>query len=218
MATTAHLRVKAVQLRVDKKMPMDEIAKRLSIPRSTVYSWIKDIPIERTSLQTRAQKQATQANVKKWKQIRAEAYQSAEASAKTDLENYLNRDFTVLYIAEGYKRNRTQVSICNSSPQVMKLANTFLTQYHPSTKMGYWVHYYPDQNPLEVQKYWGEILHIEPSSIKLVAKTNSGELKGRNWNSPNGIITIRVGDVRLRSKIQAWIDYLQDQWEIADTV
>ena len=36
------------------------------------------------------------------------------------------RDFVCLYVAEGYKRDRNTVSICNSDPAVMQMATRWI--------------------------------------------------------------------------------------------
>jgi len=34
-------------MRVERDMTLDEIAERLALPKTTVYYWIKDIPLQR---------------------------------------------------------------------------------------------------------------------------------------------------------------------------
>jgi hypothetical protein len=41
----AHLRQRAVELRTERQMSLDEIVERLQLPKTTIYYWIKDIPI-----------------------------------------------------------------------------------------------------------------------------------------------------------------------------
>jgi transcriptional regulator with XRE-family HTH domain len=47
MAYPAYIRERARQLRVEKKLTLDEIAERLALPKTTVFYWIKDLPLER---------------------------------------------------------------------------------------------------------------------------------------------------------------------------
>lgn len=44
-----HLREKAISLRTTRHMTLDEIVERLALPKTTVYHWIKDLPIPRNS-------------------------------------------------------------------------------------------------------------------------------------------------------------------------
>jgi hypothetical protein len=47
MAYPDYIRDTARQLRVEKKLSLDEIAERLALPKTTVYSWIVDLPLGR---------------------------------------------------------------------------------------------------------------------------------------------------------------------------
>jgi hypothetical protein len=51
-----HIREKAVSLRTEQHLTLDEIVERLSLPKTTIYHWIKDIPIPTTEKQTAAQR------------------------------------------------------------------------------------------------------------------------------------------------------------------
>jgi transcriptional regulator with XRE-family HTH domain len=44
MAYPDYIRERARQLRVEKKLSLDEIAERLALPKTTVYYWITDLP------------------------------------------------------------------------------------------------------------------------------------------------------------------------------
>ena len=47
MAYPRHLRLKARELRIEKQLTLDELVERLALPKSTVYYWIKDLPLGR---------------------------------------------------------------------------------------------------------------------------------------------------------------------------
>lgn len=47
MAYPSYIREKARQLRIEKKLTIDELAERLALSRSTIYYWVRDIPIPR---------------------------------------------------------------------------------------------------------------------------------------------------------------------------
>jgi excisionase family DNA binding protein len=40
-----YLREKARTLRVERKLSIDELAERLALPRTTIYYWVRDLPI-----------------------------------------------------------------------------------------------------------------------------------------------------------------------------
>jgi excisionase family DNA binding protein len=45
MAHPAYLREKAMRLRKGRKLTIDELAERLPLTRSTIYYWVRDLPI-----------------------------------------------------------------------------------------------------------------------------------------------------------------------------
>jgi transcriptional regulator with XRE-family HTH domain len=61
--------------------------------------------------------------------------------------------------------------------------------------------------------YWVRgTLGVEPSTIKLQRKSNSGQLKGRTWRSKHGVLQVRMGDTSFRARLQAWIDHVRAEW------
>jgi hypothetical protein len=121
------------------------------------------------------------------------------------------RDFVVLYIAEGYKRNRNRVSIGNSDPRMVEMATGWLRRLS-SKLLCYAVQYHEDQNLKKLRAFWGSRLEIDGSQIRLQRKSNSGKLEGRAWRSEHGVLTVCVNDTALRAKLQAWIDRVRDDW------
>jgi transposase-like protein len=45
MTYPVYVKEKARQLRVDKRLTIDELAERLAIPRTTLYYWVRDLSI-----------------------------------------------------------------------------------------------------------------------------------------------------------------------------
>ena len=43
----AYLKQKALQMRVERRLSIDEIALRLALPKTTIYYWLKDVPLGR---------------------------------------------------------------------------------------------------------------------------------------------------------------------------
>jgi hypothetical protein len=59
---------------------------------------------------------------RKYRLLGEEAYQDGLERYDELVANPTLRDFICLYIAEGYKRHRNTVCICNSDPAVMRVA------------------------------------------------------------------------------------------------
>jgi len=116
-----YLRPRARELRIEKRLTLDEIVERLLLPRTTIYEWIKDIPLGKPR-STAGQAKRVAAMQAKYRRLREEAYAQGAAEFETLAADRTFRDFVVLYIAEGSKRNRNRVQICNSDPRVVTLS------------------------------------------------------------------------------------------------
>jgi len=207
-----HLRAKAISLRTEKHMTLDEIVECLSLPKTTVYYWIKDLPIPaRPRQQHWGQRRGTEAMQAKYAAKREAAYQQGCEEAPELLKNPTFRDFVVLYMAEGYKRDRNDVVLGNSDPRIVKLAHDWL-QALSKKECSYQLQYHTDHDVAELQDYWGSLLGVAPSKIKASRKSNSNQLTGRKFRSVYGIISVGVGDTYLRARLQAWMDYVKAQW------
>lgn len=193
-------------------LALDEISLRLSLPRTTVYYWIKDLPIERTIKQSEAQKRGSAAGKAKAALKRELVYREAFEQAPLLLKDPHLRDFVVLYMAEGYRRNRNCVALANSNPQILKLADRFIYKFAVN-RVFYTLQYHADQSPDELIDYWSSCLGKDKNKFVLQRKSNSGQLKGRNWRSQFGVLTVRSDDTALRAKIQAWMDFLMKDWQ-----
>jgi hypothetical protein len=47
MAYPDFIRAKARKVRVEKRLSIDEIAERLALPKTTIYYWVRDLPLDR---------------------------------------------------------------------------------------------------------------------------------------------------------------------------
>ena len=173
-------------------------------------AWIADLPLIRPA-QSDSQMRGTAAMVRKHRENREAAYWQGRAEAPALLAESGFRDFVVLYLAEGYKRGRNAVSICNSDPAVMELAHVHLSVL-AERGLDYGLQYHRDQDPDALRAFWADRLGIEPEQIALQRKSNSGGLKGRKWRSRYGVLTIRIGDTHLRARLEAWMDQLRCDW------
>ena len=209
-----HIRAKAIQLRTEQHLTLDEIVERLRLPKTTIYSWIKDIPISRRSeRQHCGQQRATAAMQAKFAALREAAYQQGMAEAPTLLNDILFRDFVVLYMAEGTKRQRNTVAFVNSNAQMVCLAYHWIRHF-TQNKIEFSLQYHSDHDIDELRQYWGRILDIQPGIIKVLRKSNSNQLSGRQFRSEYGLLTVRVGDTQFRARLQGWMDYIVTQWSL----
>src|SRR5262245_8236344 len=93
-----YLREKARQLRRERKLTIDQLADCLALPRTTIYYWVRDLPIPRTSEQRASQKAAGRATAIKHRRLREAAYREGAESFATLCRDPTFRDFLNLYL------------------------------------------------------------------------------------------------------------------------
>ncbi len=147
----------------------------------------------------------------RWRAIREESYREGRRMFAGLCLEPTFRDFVCMYIGEGYKRKRTQVSLCNSDPAVVKLAQTWISRFSVNP-VKYSIQYHADQSLDELRRFWSERLDIDPDEIKFQRKSNSNQLKGRKWRSQYGVLNVHAADTRFRARLQAWIDLVEADW------
>jgi hypothetical protein len=213
IAYPRYLRDRACELRTEKHLSLIEIADRLALPKTTVYYWIKDLPLGRLRRTTRGQRMGNRGMRKKYRLLREAAYNQGLIEYDDLVKVTTLRDFVVLYIAEGRKRGRNTVDICNSDPRIMAVSAGWLTLL-TAKRLNYSIQFHADQNLDELRSFWGEVLGIDGATIRFQRKSNSGQLSGRSWRSAHGVLAIRVFDTYLRSRLQAWMDRVRQDWRL----
>jgi hypothetical protein len=220
MAHAPYLREKARELRLSKKLTIDELAERLALPRTTIY-WVKDLPIPGSGpgggWPESARRRGNHAMQTKYRRLREEAYLDGVTSFDDLAVDHTFRDFVGLFLAEGYKRDRNTVAIANSDPAVLVVSQRWLHRL-TDKRLRYAIQYHADQCLDELRAFWGETLEIDGDAISLQRKSNSNQLAGRIWRSRYGVMTIRTYDTALRAKLEAWMDRLRSEWTLESTL
>lgn len=203
-------------MRVERQLTIDELAERLALSRSTIYYWVRDLPIPGSGSgggwPEGARRKGNVAMQRKYRLLREAAYAQGVREYEELAVDPSFRDFVCLYIAEGYKRQRNSVSICNSDPAVMRIATRWMRTLS-SKALEVSIQYHADQDLNELRKFWGETLAFEPAAIRLQRKSNSNRLSGRTWRSEHGVVEVRLGDTQFRARLQAWMDRLRSEWQ-----
>jgi excisionase family DNA binding protein len=216
MSHPDYLRLKARQLRIDRRYTIDELAERLALSRSTIYYWVRDLPIPGSGpggeFPLSARRKGTLAMQRKYRLLREAAYQEGVESFEALSVDPTFRDFVCMYIGEGYKRNRNSVSICNSDPTVVTLGNRWLRSLS-SRRPHYAIQYHVDQDLGKLLAFWSGALDVEPEVLRLQRKSNSNQMSGRMWRSQYGVLAVGVSDTLLRARLQAWMDLVRKSWQ-----
>ena len=202
-------------MRSHRRFTIDQIAERLALPRTTVYYWVRALPvadeIQHSSARQAARRKGTRAMQRRYRLLREQAYREGLESFDELARDPTFRDFLALYVAEGYKRTRHTASICNSDPAVMRTATRWLRSL-TDRSLNYSIQYHADQDLDTLRAFWGSTLSIDGDLIRLTRKSNSNQLSGRTWRSAHGVLAVSVHDTLLRARLQAWTDRLRASW------
>jgi transposase-like protein len=210
MAYPAYVREKARELRIERRLSIVEIAERLGLPKTTVFYWVRDIPLQRPRREDPSA--GAGAMQRKFRLRRERAYREGRDSfAALSEADRTFRDFVCMYIGEGYKRNRNRVAIGNSDPRVLVLATRWLRALS-SRELRFSVQVHEDQDLDRLSEFWASTLGIDAREIRVQRKSNSGRLGGRHWRSRYGVLTVTTCDTLLRARLQAWMDLVASEW------
>ncbi len=209
-----HIKQKAQKLREQGKS-INDICKQLNKSKGTVWYWIKNTTIKKQNVflrnaksrNLRAARAAGRATKKKYKLLHANARVQAISQWQELKSNKSFRMFIMLYWCEGYKKTKHVASIANSDVDLMKLAKYWMNKFSSNNLIGR-VQIHEDQDEAKLKDYWYNHLSVE---IRTMRKTNSGKMKGRNWNSQFGVCSILVSDAYFKTKIDTWIDLLRKE-------
>ena len=152
------LRQKVRAIRLEEQLTIDQIAARLGLSRSTIYHWVRDTPIAASgsggAWPDAARRKGNKVMQSKYRALREAAYREGLRSYDRLAARGPNfRDFVCLYIAEGYKRDRNIVSICNSDPAVIRICNAWILRL-TGYPLEYRVQHHADQRPSELIRFW----------------------------------------------------------------
>jgi hypothetical protein len=126
MAYPDHIREKARSLRGERHLSIVEIAERLALPKTTIYYWVRDLPLGRPRRAAVGQHRGNRKMQERYKRLRDDAYACGRREYPTLHLEPTFADFVCLYIAEGSKRRRNEVAIGNSDPDVIALSTYWI--------------------------------------------------------------------------------------------
>ena len=110
-------------------------------------------------------------------------------------------------MAEGYKRCRNTVRVCNSDPAILVLCARWVRRF-ARNPVRYSIQYHEDQDLSGLQQFWAQKLDVAPEKVVLIRKSNSGRI----WRSKYGVLSVTASDTLFRARLEAWMHSLQEQW------
>jgi transposase-like protein len=211
VAYPKYVREKARKLRLEKRLSIVEIADRLGLPKTTIWYWVRDLPLARPRRANAGQRKGNRAMREKYRRLRDEAYARGRSEFTELASDPTFRDFVCMYIGEGYKRNRNCVALNNSDPAVVKLAARWIRRL-ANNPVRYTLQHHADQDVPALCEFWAHELEIDSNDLAVQLKSNSNGLSVRTWRSRYGLVAVSTHDTALRARLQAWMDRVQEEW------
>lgn len=209
------LKFKAQTLR-KKGISVREIQKNLSVSRSSVSLWVRDVKLTKEQLQKLYSNQRTGglkgsviASMNKIKK-RIKITKKLFELGKSEVTNLTVKDkFIVgiaLYFAEGNKADKS-VTFSNSDSRAIKFMVDWLRSYcHvPETKFRCSIYLHDNLNEGTAKKFWSTLTNIPLTQFTKSYIVKNNYKKFRKTKHVTGICRISVSDVNLHRRIMGWI-------------
>lgn len=195
-----------------------EILQTISVSKSTISLWCKDIKLtEKQKLRLLNKKRFGQRKgslvaAENKRKARIERTKNIRILAKKDVGRIINRDKFMagiaLYAAEGTKGDG-KAAFSNSDPQLIKfMMNWFLTSAKVPMKRlrgAIWLH--ERLNKIKAKKFWSNLTGIPQNQFHktYVAKVKDQSRKIRKNIHQHGVFAIKFSDSAIHRKIMGWI-------------
>lgn len=232
----------ARSLRVERRLTVDELAERMALPRSTIYYWVRDLPLredpggappplsgaalrpgELAPRSASAEPLAREAPAESSREQSEAAYREGLESFEELTAQPTFSDFLCIYVLAGERRERSRVALTNSDPAVMRLASRWLRRL-TDRALSLSLQCSPGHSLGELQRFWGEIVGAEPEAIRPrrrrggagydAGSAGSGGRRAGDETSEgrHGVLTVAVEDMLLRVRLQAWTQRTRESW------
>ena len=222
MTHSRYLRNMARLLRVEQQLTVDQLATRLALSRSTVYYWVRDLPLSgargdrgavggESSAGGDGEGERAQGEHEQLRPGQASAYEQGLRTFDDLATEPSFRDFLCIYSLAGEKRDRTLVSLTNGDPAVMRLVNRWirrLTDRPPALS----VRCQSDQSMAESRSFWADVVDALPEAIDARRTRGAGAARVSGAEPVHGMLTVSVEDKLLRARLQAWMCRLREGW------
>jgi transcriptional regulator with XRE-family HTH domain len=207
-----HERNLARVLRRVEGLPINEIARRLSVSKSSVSYWVRDV-----ELTTEQQEKLRQMNPAYNRQLSGSRNNAARHRANRLAAQESGRTLAhqgdpihmagcMLYWAEG-SRHRNQIRFTNSDPEMVRFFAAFLRTYFSlrDEEIRVSCNLFPDhlERQREIELFWLEVVGVPKSSLrKSTVNTYSKYSKKKRQNKlPYGTCRVIVSQTRIVQSI-----------------
>ncbi len=210
MKRNTDLYEEARRLREEEQLSIDGLAARLSVKRTTVYGWIRDIPLSKGTDRRVYALNASRAMSAKYKQKRKAAYEAAAQKVSEWMQDRQFRDFVVLYLAEGSRRTRYSLAISNTDPDIIRIGYSNLQRFS-SKNFYFYLLCHSEVEREKAVRFWADVLKIPKERIEIFGKPMRKSSRTIVASS-HGVMTVRVNDCYAREAMQACMDWMKADW------
>lgn len=220
-------REKARALRRDEGRSVKEIAKLLSVSRSSVSLWVRDIQLSEEQLEALRQRNplynrqlaGSGTNVAHGRRRRSRAQEEGRALARSG--DPLHLAGCMLYWAEGAK-GRTQVRFSNSDPELVRLFVAFLRRYFDLADEEIHVKCYLFADHADrqwaIEQFWLDVLQLPrpclwKSIVNVYSKHSLKKRKNKLQYGTCQVVVCRTSVVQsIYGAIQEYAGFEREEW------
>jgi len=217
MAHSRYLRNMARSLRLERQYTVDQLAERLALPRSTIYYWVRDLPVRparaRAGVAAPVDSEAAHVLGSPSCAEREAAYERALSTYEDLAVQPTFEDFLCVCIAVrgGCEHAHSGVAVTNSDPAAMQLANRWLWRLTDRTPH-LSIHTDPCHSASELRRFWSEAVGARADAIAVQRDARSSAPASAARRSPCGVLRIAVDDALLGARLEAWMHRKRQDW------
>lgn len=212
-------RNKAIELRKQGKT-YREILREIPVSKGSLSLWLRDISLTPAQLaRVQYKNEAIKNNFIKFNELKKLQSQRCKnliaADATQEIDGISKRELKfigiALYWAEGHKAHAHSVDFVNSDPYMIKLMMRWFREICSVQEKRFRIRIYI-HNPADIEQavnYWSGITGVPICQFTKAYEKISSTSKRKSGNLvPYGICSIRISDIKLITRIQAWIKAL----------
>jgi transposase len=198
-----------------------DIADKLSVSKSTISTWVKDIiltPRQRLTLKERNHspevvERRRQSRLKNEFKKRASIIDESSIEIQTIDKQMLKIIGIAIYWSEGGKTMKGMARISNSDPMMIKMSMRFFREICgvKEDRFRAHIHIHSKEAVKKAEKYWSEITGIPNHQFYKTYTIQSKASKKSRKTIPYGTIDVGVCDTKLLLKILGWIEGFKRQ-------
>ncbi len=208
----------------------NQISAALKVPKSTLSTWLKDIPLSKQAqekIQARTNAGAVAKLIERNKQqtiISQGRHQMIREEAKNESKKLLSDPLFLtgvsLYWAEGYKQGAygskwKSIDFANSDPMMVQLMIKFFIKFLglKRTEIRIQIMLHNPADTIKTVDFWHNLTGIPKNNfIKTCHAVSRASLQKINKKLEYGTVHIRINDVSHFFRIIGWIDGLQEKF------